>query len=286
MTHILYNAKANCGRGADVLPAVKAALPDERDWKEADLTKIDTAAYIAAIPADEKVIVCGGDGTLNHLATDLYGKAYSAKLFLFKSGTGNDFLRDVDPDGSALFPLDDYIRHVPQVEVNGRKSRFINGCGYGIDGMVCEVADQMIAEGKKDLNYAGIAIKLVLTKFKCPSAKVTVDGVVHEYKRVWLASAMNGRFYGGGMMLAPSQDRKSGKLSCVVWHDVGRLTALMRFSSMFKGEHVKYKKMIDIFEGDEIEVEFNLPTALQIDGETNSGVTKYVAKSEAAAAKE
>ena len=284
MTHVLYNPKSNCDRGAAVLDDVRKELVGEYDT--VDITGIDSRDYITSLPEGDEVVLCGGDGTLNHLATDLYGAEWKAKLYLWKSGTGNDFLRDVAPDAVGKFPIDEYVKHVPQVEVNGEKSRFVNGCGYGIDGMVCEVADGMIAEGKSDLNYAGIAIKLVLTKFRCPEAKVTVDGVTKTYKKVWLASAMNGRYYGGGMMLAPHQDRKSGKLSCVVWHDVGRLKALMRFSSIFKGEHVKYTEMIDVIEGDEIEVEFSIPTALQIDGETHRNVTKYIAKSEKAAAKE
>lgn len=280
MTHVLYNPKSNCGRGAAVLDDVRRELIGEYDT--ADITGIDSRAYITSLPEGDEVVLCGGDGTLNWLATDLYGADWKAKLYLWKSGTGNDFLRDVAPDATGKFPIDEYLKSVPQVEVNGEKSRFVNGCGFGIDGMVCEVADDMIAKGKTDLNYAGIAIRLVLTKFRCPSAKVTVDGVTKTYKKVWLASAMNGRYYGGGMMLAPKQDRKSGKLSCVVWHDVGRLKALMRFSGIFKGEHVKYTEMIDVVEGDVIEVEFSIPTALQIDGETRRGVSKYIAKSDKA----
>ena len=52
----------------------------------------------------------------------------------------------------------------------------------------------------------------------------------------------------------------------------------MVFPSIFKGEHVKQKKLIDIVEGHHIVVEFDRPTALQIDGETVSGVTKYEVK--------
>lgn len=284
MTHILFNPKANCGRGAAVLDDVRREMVGEYD--SFDITTLDARSYITSLPEEDEVILCGGDGTLNFLATDLYGAEWKAKLYLWKSGTGNDFLRDVAPDAVGKFPIDEYVKHVPQVEVNGKKSRFVNGCGYGIDGMVCEVADGLIAKGKTDLNYAGIAIRLVLTKFRCPEAKVTVDGMTKTYKKVWLASAMNGRYYGGGMMLAPQQDRTSGKLSCVVWHGVGRLKALMRFSGIFKGEHVKYTEMIDVIEGDEIEVEFSIPTALQVDGETYLNVTKYTAKSEKAAAKE
>ena len=49
----------------------------------------------------------------------------------------------------------------------------------------------------------------------------------------------------------------------------------MIFPSIFKGELGKQKKLIDIKTGRHTIVEFDRPTALQIDGETVSGVTKY-----------
>ena len=51
--------------------------------------------------------------------------------------------------------------------------------------------------------------------------------------------------------------------------------SLIAFPSIFKGEHIKHKKMIEIMEGHEVTVEFDKPQALQIDGETVRNVTKY-----------
>ena len=91
---------------------------------------------------------------------------------------------------------------------------------------------------------------------------------------------MNGRFYGGGMMAAPAQNRlrEDGKLSFVTLYKTGKIRTLMIFPSIFKGEHVK-NKYVDVIEGRDITVKFERPTALQIDGETVSGVTEYRAVS-------
>ena len=157
---------------------------------------------------------------------------------------------------------------------------FINGIGFGIDGYCSEKGDELQAKSDKPVNYAGIAIKGLLFHYKRPNATVTVDGVTKTYKGVWLAPTMKGRFYGGGMNVAPKQDRldPNKTVTNVVWHKSGKLKTLMVFPSIFKGEHVKQKKLIDIVEGHHIIVEFNKPTALQIDGETVSGVTKYEVK--------
>ena len=109
------------------------------------------------------------------------------------------------------------------------------------------------------------------------NAKVTVDGKTYEFKKVYLAPSMNGRFYGGGMMIAPAQDRLNGEhsLSVVLYYGASKLKTLMVFPSIFKGEHIKHPEMCTVLTGKEIRVEFDRPTALQIDGETVLGVTGY-----------
>ena len=49
----------------------------------------------------------------------------------------------------------------------------------------------------------------------------------------------------------------------------------MAFPSIFKGEHVEKKNIVEIFTGREIEVRFSRPCAAQIDGETVLNVTRY-----------
>ena len=78
------------------------------------------------------------------------------------------------------------------------------------------------------------------------------------------------------MLIAPEQDRLGDdhSVTTVVWHGTCRIRTLMAFPGVFKGEHVK-KKFVTVHKGHEIKVTFDRPTALQIDGETISGVTSY-----------
>jgi len=110
-------------------------------------------------------------------------------------------------------------------------------------------------------------------------AKITVDGKVYNFKKVWLASGMKGRYYGGGMKIAPNQQRTSGKLTSAVIHNSGKIKTLLVFPKLFKGEHVKHTKIFTAIEGRKITVEFSHPMALQIDGETILGVSSYTIES-------
>ena len=277
MTLILFNSHANNNDISAALEAVRAyaAAPDT---VEKDLTQVDLRAEICALSENDRVLLLGGDGTIMRLANALDGAAYKASLYLWKSGTGNDFLRDLGKNEDAEpVLLNPYLVGLPHVEVKGKTYLYINGIGFGLDGTVCEVTDKLKAKGVKKINYTMESIKLLLGGFKCPSGRVTVDGVTKSYKKIWLASAMYGKYYGGGMRVAPDQARGSGSLTCCVWHTSGKLATLMHFPKIFTGEHVKYKKSIDVITGKRITVEFDRPNALQIDGETVSGVTTYTA---------
>lgn len=229
---------------------------------------------------NDTVILSGGDGTLNRFVNENAGLTLPNNLFYFASGSGNDFKKDVCVDDNPLIPLNKYIKDLPTVTVNGKTSYFINGIGYGIDGYCCEVGDIQKQKSDKPVNYTAIAIKGLLFHFKPTNAKVTVDGVTKEYKKVWIAPTMNGRFYGGGMMVTPAQNRlrEDGKVSSAVLYGSGALRTLIVFPSIFKGEHVKHTDMVEIREGHEVTVEFDRPTALQIDGETVLGVTSYTVR--------
>lgn len=276
MKYILYNPLSRNGSN---LESVKEKYSNEENATL--ISVLDNNQYMETIKSlsiDDELILVGGDGTLNHFINDSKDIDIPCDIFFNTSGTGNDFYNDIKKsDDNELIKINDYIKDLPRVIVNDKEYLFINGVGFGIDGYCCEVGDDLQKKSNKPVNYTSIAIKGLLFKYKRPNAKVTVDGVCKEYKRVWLAPTMKGRYYGGGMIVAPEQDRnnKEKLLSNVVMHKKGKLKTLMVFPSIFKGEHVKHTKMVDIRTGHNIIVEFDRPTALQIDGETIRNVLKY-----------
>ncbi|MBP1586917.1 MAG: diacylglycerol kinase family protein [Clostridia bacterium] len=277
MVRILYNTKANNGHGLDGAKLIEPLLGGET-FEYIDVTKVDdTFECIMSFPAEDTVIITGGDGTLNYLVNSIRNKPVERDIFYFPSGSGNDFWNDVKgASKDALLRLNPYLEKLPVTVVDGKEYYFINGVGYGIDGYCCEEGDRQRAASDKPINYTSIAIKGLLFKFKPRSAKITVDGKVYEYDNVWLAPVMNGRFYGGGMNVAPDQDRlnESRELTCVVMFDKVPLHALMIFPKIFKGELVNEKKHVVVLKGHDITVEFDKPCAMQIDGETFLNISR------------
>ncbi len=275
MKYLLYNGLASSGTCKT--KAEEYLAKEGEDAKMVDLVGLDIRQWMQSVTAEDMLILCGGDGTLNRLANDLNGVEIPCPLLHYRAGTGNDFLVDLEEElgKTDVGPINEYIKNLPTVKVKDIECKFINGIGYGIDGMCCEYADKMRAAGKTKVNYTALAIKLCLFHYKAPNATITIDGQELKFQKVWLAASMNGRYYGGGMKVAPGQKRNSGKLCLVVIHNLGRFKLLTIFPKIFKGGHVKHEKNVSLFYGKHIKVAFDKPMALQIDGETVLDVSEY-----------
>lgn len=290
LTYVLFNPLADNRHGEKnakkIVYFLKSLKSDE--IKFVDFTKIDLLEFINSTPESDKIIIAGGDGTIHFMINKFGGRIPERPLYYFPTGCGNDFRSDVkDKVGDDIIMINDYLKNLPTVSVNGcKRILFFNGIGYGIDGYCCEEGDRLKKQSSKPINYTSIAVKGMLFYFKPRNATVTVDGVKREYKHVWLAPTMNGRYYGGGMIVAPTQDRMNPKhtLSTVVFHCKSKLKTLMVFPSIFKGEHVKHKDMVEVLTGRNITVEFDRPTPLQVDGETYVNVSRYTVSAKSGAA--
>lgn len=278
---VFWNSKSgNSGRdGVDKL--VSALKGNELDIVDV-IRFTGYRDYLKDIKSDDRIYLVGGDGTLNRFVNDTDGMKLDNDVYYYPAGTGNDFLRDIGKSlGDCPVRINRYLENLPFVEVNGKRYRFLNGIGYGIDGYCCEVGDALKAGNRENINYTGIAVKGLLFHYHPTSCTITVDGKKYQYKKVWLCPTMNGRFYGGGMMAAPDQDRlnRAGTLTSMLFYGRGKIATLMAFPSIFKGEHIKKKGIVALHKGKDITVEFDRPTPLQIDGETILGVSKYHAYS-------
>ncbi len=278
MNYMLFNSKANAGEGReDALASAEKLKAKYGEFDFRDLLSLNKEEFFRSLKSEDMVVITGGDGTLNHLVNDIGDAPIPEKLYLLPLGTGNDFLNDVidSKQEDGLVPLKPFLANLPVVETMGLKRRFVNGIGYGIDGECCVKAEEMKKEGKTNINYGNITVKLLLTTYFAPKATVLLDGKEYAFNRVYIAAGMNGRYYGGGMQVAPMQKRNDGLLSFVCVYGSGKLSTLMMFPSLFSGKHIKKKKHVFAQRAKVIEVKFDRPTGLQIDGEVVPNATSY-----------
>ena len=279
MIYVLMNPKANNGQGENDAREWAKCLNEEPTYINVLEVK-DMKEFLTSLNEEDEIVVAGGDGTIHHFVNNVVDLNLKNKMYYVKSGSGNDFYRDNKEYADELgrIEINRFLEHLPIVKVNGIERRFLNGIGYGLDGVACAIGEQMRMKTTKKINYTGIAIKQLLGKFKLRHASITVDGVTKEYDYVWVAPTMKGRYYGGGMRVAPEQNRfdPEGKVTSVVFYKKSRIATLLVFSNFSKGEHEKLQNAVETVVGKKVEVKFDAPCALQIDGEVVENVTSYI----------
>ena len=286
MTYIFYNPLSNNKKGKSDSEQAEKLIQD-KEISYFDITAATAKDLLTGLKENDTAVICGGDGTLHHFINALYDEcgsadAIKANLFYYPTGSGNDFMHDVaGKNEKKLIQLRPYITDLPSVTINGKKSHFLNGVGAGLDGWCCSEVERIRRKkADKKINYTPIALRGLLYAYKPISANVIADGVEHRYTGVWILPAMNGRFFGGGMKVAPDQDRlnKEHTVSFIAAHSISRFNAAPIFPEFLTGKYVRHKKYVDIIRAKEISVTFDQPVTLQIDGEAIPGITSYQIK--------
>ena len=201
--HVFYNMMA--GHGDAKAKAEKLADVFKGEIIFHDVATTSYREFFESADPSDVIVICGGDGTINRFANDIYDLDIPNEILYYPTGSGNDFMRDVEKTPDKPFSIKQYLKNLPIAEVNGKTYRFVNNVGFGLDGFCCAKGDDIKENSDKPVNYTNIAIKGMIYEFKPTNATVTVDGKEYRYNKVWIAPTMKGRYYGGGMMAAPNQ---------------------------------------------------------------------------------
>lgn len=275
--YVFYNPFAGNGDCGQRLDALRKTVPKELVF--CDLTKEETyESSLFKLTAEDFLILCGGDGTLNQFVNTMEGMQPPCEIFYYPAGRNNDFAMDLGKKiGDKPFNITAFLRELPIAKIRNRGYRFLNGicCGY-LSAYFQEARREQRNRPNRTRHAMRATLRELLLHGSPVDMDITVDGVLHSYQSVWLALTMHGRFY-GGMMPAPQQVRGNPErlLSVLVLHNSGKLKAASAFPSLFAGNYIKHRDVIDVLTGREIQVEFEQPTTVSLDGNALSDADSY-----------
>ena len=137
MDILLYNPLSRNGKHEKFIHhIIKTLKKDGRPVVSYSILAIDDVdLFLAGCNEDDRIIIVGGDGTINHLANRIYHLNYTQELCMYQAGTGNDFVRSLKTKNKVV-PIKEYLKSLPTVQYQEKKRYFLNGVGGGLDGMI------------------------------------------------------------------------------------------------------------------------------------------------------
>ena len=285
---VILNPTAGSGGAARKKAAIVRALTVGGTAPEVVHTEGpgDAARLIREARRDrvECAVIVGGDGTLNdavqgYLEAD--GQvAPGPDLGLIPSGTGGDFRRtfalgDVVEEAAerilnaAPRPIDLGLLSVTSHQGQLVHRAFINITSFGIGGLT----DQIVNASPKWMGgKAAFLLGTLRAMFVYRNApvRVKVDGKVCLEAPVFNVALANGRYFGGGMMIAPDADPSDGLLDVVALHDLSRVQSIALAQHIYKGSHLG-QPGVTVARGKRVEAEpmaAGTEVLVDMDGET------------------
>jgi YegS/Rv2252/BmrU family lipid kinase len=241
-------------RWHELAGVIRRHLPFEevRTRAPGDATRLAREALTGGA---ERVVAIGGDGTINEVVNGFFDgdqpvKA-GAQLGVIPFGTGGDFRKTIhmprDTDAAARILARGHTRKIDigLLELTGRDGRpatrvFANIASFGISGLVDQLVNQtskalggrlsfLIATARAGLRYKNQRVRLIFDGAEDRAVDATINTV----------AVANGRYFGGGMYVAPKAELDDGQFDIVVLGDFSPVEMMLHGPRIYSGTHLK-----------------------------------------------
>lgn len=221
------------------------------------------------------IVTFGGDGTISETARGILEagpRGRECVLGVLPHGTGGDFIRSLGVPNRladaarALRDGNTIAIDVGRVTFSdGIVQPFVNSASFGLSG---EVAHRVNRSKKSGLSYARHTISSAL-RYDFPETRLQWNGSERRL-RITSVSLHNGRFFGGGMKMAPAADLTDGALEMILVSKMSPLKLLSRAPLMYWGAHLGTAELehrsVSRLEAAPVEPSRRLP--VEVDGES------------------
>lgn len=246
------SAAGRTGRHFDrIARAVRAAIGDFECAFTRATGDGSRLAREAVASGGKLVVAVGGDGTASEVIDGLSHarpRDPDALFGFIPRGTGGDLRRtlglpqDLDAAARALAGRREIVCDLGRIELVGSDGRsqtrhFVNVAGFGVAGVVAGEVNRGLKLGGGKLSFM-IASAKALLRWTDKPIRWRADGGPWTEERVTSLSVCNGRFFGGGMQVAPDARIDDGLFDVVVWSGLGITDFVTKKRMLYDGTHV------------------------------------------------
>jgi diacylglycerol kinase (ATP) len=283
--HLIVNPASANGRTGRHFDAIARAVRTAVGDFDCAFTRApgDGAALAreAARAGAQLVVAVGGDGTASEVVDGLAPGARSDRAATFgfiPRGTGGDLKRTLGwPDDLARAALllaggCERVIDLGRVDYVGHDGRpasrhFANVAGFGVAGQVVRAVERApkVLGGKVAFMVASAR---ALAGWSDQRVRWRADGGPWREERITSVAICNGRYFGGGMMVAPDAQIDDGIFDVTVWKGFGLTDFMVKKGMLYDGTHVRLpnteRLRATVIEAEPAQDE---PVLLDVDGE-------------------
>lgn len=239
-------------------------------------------AHDAVRAGVERLVVAGGDGTVSEVVTGLLAAdvAHECQIGILPMGTGRDLPRTlgipsdlrsaVEALGRGATRRLDVSRVTYRDGSGARRVVYsVNVTSFGLSGLTVEWVTR--APHFLGGSFAFLVGALgSITRYRCRSVRILADGQEVCDEPVVLGAVANGRYFGGGMLIAPNASPADGLLDLVIVRELSKATLLASLPSLYRGTHLA-NPAVSVVRASRIEAHPSSPEAppvwIDVDGE-------------------
>lgn len=282
-TAVILNPRAANGRAGRQWrrfePEIRSVLGDYTLFRTESRGHASVLAKTAVLEGYAHLVSVGGDGThhevLNGMMQARDEGAVLPRLSLLPKGTGADFSRTLGiPRGRRA------IRHLASMHTRridiGRlryttqegaeaMRYFFNMADFGLGGAVARRVNDKSKFFGGFLSFL-YGVLMSLATWKAPQVQLDIDGQ-HIEGPMYNTFIANGRYCGGGMLVAPEARLDDGYFEVYVLGDFGRLEAVVNLPKLYQGRLMKRADKIRYVQARRITADSDALVLLNVDGE-------------------
>lgn len=228
---------------------------------------------------NSRLVVIGGDGTLNEALESLVNENINFPIAYFPSGTGNDFARSLNLTKSISDFLDKlFTTEVTNLEIIKAKENYsdkifvaMNGLGIGFDGLVSHLNDSSKGKSSFGKNSYLAQIYNAFKNRETFDVRVILNSnYVREYKNVLLTTFMKNSYFGGGIKIDPFSTKNNGEIGFIIAYDItGKDILKLLPIILTTGKHFEKMDNFTRVGAKHINIEINSSQFIQADGEVS-----------------
>ena len=237
-------------------------IPFRTEKKEA---LIDIFAHMDASQY-KKIVVAGGDGTINTVVNGMIKNGIDLPLAIFPSGTANDFAYyfDLPNDIKTMTKIatEENYTYADVGVVNDKY--FVNVAALGF---LVDVSQKTDPNVKSTLGVVSYYLRGIGELPNLRPIPVTITSDVYTAtENIYFMLVMNGRSAGGFKKIAPTASVNDGLLDVVIFREMPVMELMPLLVSLLSGNHADNKN-VEIFSTNKLLIESDQEIGTDIDGE-------------------